>query len=29
MSYSPNQLKAKVEFLHQENLQLRNTIEDL
>ncbi|CAD8096778.1 unnamed protein product [Paramecium sonneborni] len=29
MSESPHQLKAKIDFLHQENQQLRNTIEDL
>ncbi|CAD8091583.1 unnamed protein product [Paramecium primaurelia] len=29
MSESPHQLKAKIDFLHQENQQLRNNIEDL
>ncbi|CAD8171916.1 unnamed protein product [Paramecium octaurelia] len=29
MSESPHSLKAKIHFLHQENQQLRNTIEDL
>lgn len=29
MSESPHALKAKIEFLHLENQQLRTTIEDL
>lgn len=29
MSESPHALKSKLEFLHKENEQLRNTIDDL